>query len=48
VGLQISVDHEMLATIASPAFGKSFFEIYFGPDPVNDGMKKNLLELVSE
>lgn len=47
VGLQITVDHEMLETIPSPAFAKSFFEIYFGPEPVNDGMKKDLLELVS-
>lgn len=48
VGLQISVDHEPLGTIASPAFAKSFFEIYFGPEPVNDDMKKDLLELVTE
>lgn len=47
VGLQISVDHEILDTIESEAFGKSFFEIYFGPKPVNDGMKKDLLQLVS-
>ena len=44
-GLQISVDHEILDTIESPVFGKSFFEIYFGPSPVNDGMKKDLLQL---
>jgi hypothetical protein len=47
-GLEISVQDEVLDTIASPAFGKSFFEIYFGPEPVNGGMKKDLLELVSE
>jgi hypothetical protein len=46
VGLQISVDDESLGTIESPAFAKSFFEIYFGPEPVNGGMKKDLLELV--
>jgi hypothetical protein len=46
-GLQITVDHEMLDTISSPAFAKSFFEIYFGPEPVDDGIKKGLLELVS-
>ena len=44
-GLQISVDHEILDTIESPVFGKSFFEIYFGPNPVNDGMKEDLLQL---
>ena len=47
-GLQISVDHEMLDVIASSAFAKSFFEIYFGPEPVDGGMKKNLLKLVTE
>ena len=47
VGLQISLDHDPLATIASPAFAKSFFEIYFGPEPVDDGIKEGLLELVS-
>jgi len=47
VGLQISVDHAILDTIVSPVFAKSFFEIYFGPKPVNDGMKEDLLELVS-
>ncbi len=45
-GLQISVDDEVLETIDSEAFGRSFFEIYFGPSPVNGGMKKDLLELV--
>ena len=44
-GLQISVDHEILDTIESPVFGQSFFEIYFGPSPVNDDMKKDLLQL---
>ena len=47
VGLQISVDHAILDTIVSPAFAKSFFEIYFGPSPVDDGIKEGLLELVS-
>lgn len=45
VGLQISVDHEILDTIESEVFARSFFEIYFGPNPVNDGMKKDLLQL---
>jgi hypothetical protein len=46
-GLQISVDHESLDTIENPAFARAFFEIYFGPKPVNDGMKEDLLELES-
>lgn len=45
-GLQISLDHEVLDTIDSPAFARAFFEIYFGPSPVNDGMKEDLLSLV--
>jgi hypothetical protein len=47
VGLQISVDHAILDTIENPLFAKSFFEIYFGPEPVDDGIKEGLLELVS-
>ena len=47
VGLQISVDDDPLGTIASPEFGNSFFEIYFGPEPVTEGMKEDLLEQVS-
>lgn len=44
-GLQISVDHQILDTIESADFAHSFFEIYFGPHPVNDGMKEDLLQL---
>jgi hypothetical protein len=44
-GLEIAVDDEVLDTIESPAFAKAFFEIYFGPKPVNGGMKDDLLEL---
>lgn len=44
-GLQISVDHEILDTLENPDFARSFFEIYFGPNPVNDGMKEDLLQL---
>ena len=47
-GLRITVDHAVLDTIEDPTFAKSFFEIYFGPDPVNDGMKRDLLQLVSD
>jgi hypothetical protein len=45
-GLQISVDDTVLDTIESPAFAKSFFEIYFGPSPVSDDMKKDLIQRV--
>lgn len=44
-GLQISVDHEVLDTIEDPRFARAFFEIYFGPSPVDDGMKEDLLQL---
>jgi hypothetical protein len=48
IGLQLSVDHSILDTIQNPVFAKSFFEIYFGPEPVNDDMKKDLLQLETE
>ena len=48
IGLRITVDHEVLDTIENPKFAKAFFEIYFGPDPVDDGIKEDLLQLVSE
>ena len=47
-GLRITVDHEVLDTIEEPKFARSFFEIYFGPEPVDDGIKRGLLQLVSE
>lgn len=47
-GLQISVDAELLDTISNPLFARSLFEIYFGPAPVNDDMKRDLLQLVTD
>lgn len=44
-GLQISVDDELLETIESPVFARSLFEVYFGPSPVDDDLKRDLLQL---
>ena len=45
-GLQISLDGTVRDTIPGDAFARAFFEIYFGPQPVDDGLKKNLLRRV--
>jgi len=47
-GLEIAMDDEVLDTIAGDAFARAFFEIYFGPEPVDDGMKEDLLDAVVE
>lgn len=44
-GLTISRDEADLGTIAGEAFAKAFFEIYFGPNPVDGDMKNNLLDM---
>lgn len=46
-GLQISLDGTVRDTIPGDAFARAFFEIYFGPKPVDDGLKKNLLRAVN-
>lgn len=45
-GLEIAIDDQVLDTIAGDAFARAFFEIYFGPKPVDDGMKDDLLREV--
>ncbi len=45
-GLEISLDGVVRDTIAGEAFARAFFEIYFGPKPIDDGLKKNLLREV--
>ena len=46
-GLEIKVDDDVLDTIPGDDFARAFFEIYFGPKPIDDGMKKNLLRDVT-
>ena len=43
-GLEIRIDEEVLDTIPGDDFARAFFEIYFGPKPIDDGMKEDLLE----
>lgn len=45
-GLQITLDDAVRDTIPGEAFARAFFEIYFGPEPIDDGLKKNLLRAV--
>ena len=47
-GLEIRIDEDVIDTIAGDDFARAFFEIYFGPKPVDDGMKEDLLEDLDE
>jgi hypothetical protein len=45
-GLEIRIDDDVIDTIPGDDFARTFFEIYFGPKPVDDGMKEDLLRRV--
>ena len=47
-GLEIRHDDEVKDVIPGEAFSRAFFEIYFGPEPVDDGMKEDLLRHVDD
>lgn len=46
-GLEIRHNDTVRDVIPGEEFARAFFEIYFGPKPVEDGIKKNLLRAVS-
>ena len=48
VGLEIRMDDEVLDTIPGDAFARTFFEIYFGPRPIDEGMREDLLDIAAK
>lgn len=48
VGLEIRMDEAVLDTIPGDAFARTFFEIYFGPQPIDEGMREDLLEIAAK
>ncbi len=47
-GLEVSVNGEVRGVIEGAGFGRSFFAIYYGDPPVDDGLKEKLLSAVTE
>jgi hypothetical protein len=46
-GLEVSINDDLRGTIAGEDFGRSFFAIYYGDPPVDDGMKEHLLSAIT-
>jgi hypothetical protein len=44
--VRILVGKKVDVTVKSPAFAQALWEVYFGPKPLDEGLKKELVGLL--